>query len=377
MVEKRRLSNVRSSSKPRQQERRAVNAAQSFFEDHDLIFQEIDLRNDVGKDVILDLARSGKDAGLSIALQIKGGRKYKRKVGHAIPIDPRLRSVWRNSSLPVFVIVRDPDDSQLYWGNLSAMAEGASDEVRTVTVVPDICLTRDGLEGFLKAARHECLARRSDPLLNLTSAEPSVLQSSLFDCLAAGRRDPRYLQVLRTALLYMKDQYSFCSAIHVLAHATSHPDIFWHEDNIIPEDIRKEVRKSFRWPPNEIAMLLARLPKEEGMWGRGTIGQSLYHLLISDPSLEWSVDRLLTEAFRADNMTWQSSWINGPPFGPSWVNSNRDAVILPCLTLSLYMAADPKERLEELVERLPPIREIKIFSEIAEIIMEFGYIDIF
>src|SRR5689334_17672525 len=107
--------NASSANKSRSAERRAVNASRSFFEEHDLIFQEIDLRNDIGKDAILDLARTGGDAGLAVALQIKGGRKYKRKAGHSIPIDPRLRRIWSNSSLPVFVIVQDPDDCELYW----------------------------------------------------------------------------------------------------------------------------------------------------------------------------------------------------------------------------------------------------------------------
>jgi len=85
--------------KTRRWARRAVNNSRTFFEDNDLIFQEIDLWNDIGKDAVLDLARSGDDAGLTVALQIKGGRKYKKKNGHSIPIDDRLRKVSRFSSL--------------------------------------------------------------------------------------------------------------------------------------------------------------------------------------------------------------------------------------------------------------------------------------
>ena len=108
----------------------AVNVSRSFFEENDLIFQEIDLRNDIGKDAVLDLARSGDDAGLTVALQIKGGRKYKRKDEHSIPIDDRLRNIWRNSSIPIFVIVLDPDDEELYWGNLAVMAKMTPGGVR-------------------------------------------------------------------------------------------------------------------------------------------------------------------------------------------------------------------------------------------------------
>lgn len=358
-------------------ERRAVNASRTFFENYDLIFQEIDLRNDIGKDATLDLARSGKDAGLAVALQIKGGQKYKRKTGHSIPIDQRLKSIWRNSSIPMFVIVQDPDNEELYWGNLAEMAKlPGSEEAGTVPVFPDTRLTPDGLETFLEAARLECSARRSDPLLNLMSADPDLLQSALLDCLVLGRYDPRYLTLVRSSLAFIGDQKSFFMAVDLLSHATPHPDIFWHNGNHIKEEVAHIICKSYRWTPNDIALLLARLP-EEGGWSRGTIGQSLCMILLEDPALDWSLDRLLTEALREQDLTWRSCWVKGPPFGPEWVRTDRAAIIVPSLTLSLHLAADPRARLSELVERLPSIRRIEMFTEIAEEVEVCGYIDIF
>ena len=222
-------------------ERRAVNDSQTFFEDHDLIFQEIDLRNDIGKDAILDLARSGADAGLSVALQIKGGKKYKRRTGHAIPLDHRLRYVWSNSSLPVFVIVRDVDDGNLYWGNISHMLAATPIEARTMALLPDVSLTPNGLAEFLESARFECSSRRIDPLLNLTSPDSSLVQSALFDCLGPGRRDPRYLRLVRFSISAIGDEKAFWAAVDLLAHATPHPDIFWHKENMIEPDIAKEI----------------------------------------------------------------------------------------------------------------------------------------
>ena len=359
----------------RREERRAVNASQAFFEENGLIFQEVDLRNDIGKDAILDLSRSGDDAGLCVALQIKGGKKYKRGSGHSIPVSPRLRNIWRNSSIPIFVIVRDVLDGQLYWGDLTRMADTLPERSRTVALTPDKRLTPDGLDRFLEAARLACSVRRSDPLLNLTSRNPNLIQSALFDCLAAGRHDPRYLKLVRLAISAIDDQHSAWNAIHLLAHATSHPDIFWHKGNYIPEDIAKEIRTSYRWSPNEIAMLLARTP--EGGWGRGTIEQSLYMILVADPSLDWSLERLILEAFRTDELTWRGCWVKGPPFGPKWVRTEREAVIFSALALILYRASDPQELLDEVIERIPPIQNIGMFAEIAEIVAEFNYLDIF
>jgi hypothetical protein len=136
----------------------AVIKARAFFElneNHNFLFEEIDQRNDIGIDAILTLARSGPDAGLSVNLQIKGGRKYKRQLHvderynrrgmanyrradwklwadispprgfeghHVIDMDERLRAIWRNCR-PIYVIVHDPDDDQLYYGNLARMAD--------------------------------------------------------------------------------------------------------------------------------------------------------------------------------------------------------------------------------------------------------------
>jgi hypothetical protein len=255
------------------------------------------------------------------------------------------------------------------------MAKETWGEGGAVAVSPDTRLTPDGLEQFLEAARLECSARRSDPLLNLTSTDPDLLQSALFDCLVVGRRDPRYLTLVRSSLQFIGDQKSFFMAIDLLAHATPHPDVFWHKDNYIDHEIARVICKSYRWTPVEIAMLLARLP-EEGMWSRGTIGQSLCMILLEDPSLDWSIDRLLTEAFREQELTWRSCWIKGEPFGPKWVRTDRKAIILPSLTLSLHLAADPRARLAELVERLPPLKQVETFTEIAEEVSVFGYIDI-
>ncbi len=93
--------------------------------------------------------------------------------------------------------------------------------------------------------------------------------------------------------------------------------------------------------------------------------------------MDWSIDRLLTEAFREQELTWRSCWIKGSPFGPKWVRTDRQAIILPSLTLTLYLATDAQARLAELVERLPPITKIEMFTAIAEIVTEFGWFDIF
>lgn len=204
----------------------AAIKARTFFECNELLLEEIDQRN--GVNAVLTLASSGPDAGLSVNLKINGGREYKRKRHvderyrrrgqasfrssdprlwkeiipprgfeghHVIDMDSRLRDVWRNSR-PIYVIVQDPDDSELYFGNLARMADvlplkqelastyermdGGGDDARLnkylakvheevlgmegdmlrlyktwIPLYPDLRLTPDGLERFLTQARAE------------------------------------------------------------------------------------------------------------------------------------------------------------------------------------------------------------------------------
>jgi hypothetical protein len=150
-----------------------------------MIFQEVHQQNDNGKDAFLGLAWSGPDAGLIVWLQIKGGRKYKlsrkpnrlremdyryRQVDgfedtvanegrHAVPINPRLRRIWSDSR-PIFVLVQDPDDNELYFGNLARMADLAMPDETMIPLYPDLLLTSDNLDRFVSAARAEA----RDPL---------------------------------------------------------------------------------------------------------------------------------------------------------------------------------------------------------------------
>jgi hypothetical protein len=213
------------------------NKTQTFFNANGLMVQKIAQENDIGVDAILTLARSGPDAGLNVGLQIKGGEEYKRKLHvderyrrrgqasdrssdwklwkeitpprgfeghHVIDITSRLRDIWRNSR-PIYAIVQDPKDGELYYGNLARMADveplaqdlassyehlspGRGDDspfykyLATVhkkvsglkgtklrdyktwiPLYPDLQLTPDGLDRFLESAHAEARQPIPDP----------------------------------------------------------------------------------------------------------------------------------------------------------------------------------------------------------------------
>ena len=96
-----------------------VNAARTFFMHNRCKFQEVDLRNDIGKDVYLDVATNGVVSYLCVALQIKSGRSYRTSKGeYFIPVGKHAES-WRLHTIPVFGIVYDPDDALMRWADLT------------------------------------------------------------------------------------------------------------------------------------------------------------------------------------------------------------------------------------------------------------------
>jgi hypothetical protein len=208
--------------------RRAVNRAKTVFDEDDMIFQEIHQRDDNGKDAILGLAWTGADAGLIVWLQIKGGQECKlkgkpnrlrdmdyqfnhefgyRPVGeegrHVIPIDNRLRRIWSDSR-PIFVLVHDPDDEELYFGNLARMADLAMPGETQIPLYPDLRIrppdptlepyeqNRTELDRFKEAVRAE--ARCPIPPVN-----PSGYEVTRFISYPDGTigPSPQALEVIR------------------------------------------------------------------------------------------------------------------------------------------------------------------------------------
>jgi len=97
--------------------RDGVNAAQIFFEHYGCTFQEVGQQHDFGKDAYVDLADATGITPLCVALQIKAGMSYRTAKGDYVVLVESHADLWRRSTVPVFGIVRDPDDGQLRWAD--------------------------------------------------------------------------------------------------------------------------------------------------------------------------------------------------------------------------------------------------------------------
>ncbi|MFC5174621.1 tetratricopeptide repeat protein [Streptomyces mutomycini] len=133
-------------------ERAGVNAVRALLEEHDQIVQEIDGGNDYGEDLFVMLTKDGHRTGMSVAIQVKSGAKYKRANGYAIPVEEHFDD-WTKSLLPVFGVVFDIESKRLYWVNLSASLKGALTPKSWVSVNSDDELNAATVRNFLDVAQ--------------------------------------------------------------------------------------------------------------------------------------------------------------------------------------------------------------------------------
>jgi hypothetical protein len=335
-------------------EREAVNATRAFFEACGCIFQEIDTGNDYGKDAYVDLTDAENITGLCIALQIKGGDKYRRADGYAIPVDEHTE-LWRTSSVPIAGIVYDPSDGQLRWCNITEyLHANSSNEVKLVpvekhkTLSPEI-LHREFTQSFQNVSKRFI----DDPLLQLCSPSQETQIASLYDCFALGRNDARVFIALRYFLRVLSDD-SLRLAIRILSHLTPHPDILWHSQNWIGQDIKDQVRPYLNWTIDEIMWLLSEVPWDQ--WDRGALGEDLYMLFLEDHSIREKMQRAAVSA----------------------LNDGLDDLALSAMILTVYWAQDNGlEKYSELVTANSRFRQLDLASELELQLKEFGSIDIF
>jgi Domain of unknown function (DUF4365) len=333
-------------------EREGVNAARTLFDHVGWIFQDVDQQNDFGKDAYVEVVQSGVVTPLCLALQIKSGDSYRRPSGdYFIPVGGHGEN-WRRSTVPVFGIVYDPGDQRLRWADLTG-ALRKNRESFAVTVPSSAILSEMSLQReFMSAAIEYAAPDRSGIAVNLLSNDAAVQRENLWDAWALGRRDARYLILLRRLLIDLKGD-AVRHAIDALSHAADHPNRLGTPINWIPPDVEREVQRTFRWTTPEVTHLLRALDVLE--FGYGTLGECLDVLLYCDPdvvpALIGAVSIFLLEG-------------------------DQDRAVR-AVTLALSHSKDARAELAMISERFPALRNTEWFPAIAEEIEHAGRFSIY
>jgi Domain of unknown function (DUF4365) len=107
---------VASTSVPTK-ERVGINAVEAIFlKDFEWLFREQPV-SDFGIDAQVEIVEGGEVTGKLIGLQIKTGSSHFRKKGDGFVFygEPRHLEYWTRHSLPVFLILHDPDTGVTLW----------------------------------------------------------------------------------------------------------------------------------------------------------------------------------------------------------------------------------------------------------------------
>lgn len=164
----------------RRVERAGVNALRALLDRHDLLPQEIDGAIDHGEDLFVYLTRHGSVTGHKISVQVKSGKKYRRKSGYAVPVGHH-GNPWRDSSTPVVGVVYDEGIDKLFWVNLTeALRE--NDSLSWIRVPSENELTDATMSDFVAKMEKYCGVSRRPSIP--TSPRPALKRPILL--LATG-----------------------------------------------------------------------------------------------------------------------------------------------------------------------------------------------
>ncbi|MEQ1947239.1 MAG: DUF4365 domain-containing protein [Bryobacteraceae bacterium] len=326
--------------------RDGVNTTRLFFEHHACTFQEIGQQHDFGKDAYVDLADKAGITPLCVALQIKSGISYRTsKRDYVVPVTHHA-DLWRRSTVPVFGIVHDPDDSQLRWIDLTGYLRAHPQQTGgSVPVVGRHTLDELSLRGAFTAAVRTYAARgTTDLVLNLLSPDP-FQTGAVYDAWALSRSDPKYLLFLRRFLMDLHSEATR-RAIWLLSHVASHPNIFFTKDTWMKPEAEGLLLPSFRWSPEELAHMLRAVDHSD--YGQGTLGECLDVLLYQDPNIVRKLHLVITLLLN----------------DPDQTQAVRAA------TLALTHSKDQKTECALLISDFPALMEHEWFQEIAAALEE-------
>ncbi|MDE0775721.1 MAG: hypothetical protein OSB43_05570, partial [Nocardioides sp.] len=219
------------------------------------------------------------------------------------------------------------------------------------------------LSHFLTAAETALRRRSGSHAAALLSNDVESVERGIADTFAIGRHDPAAFLLL-ASLFHRLPPESRRFAVVALAMTTSHPDVFWTRDNWIPEKVSAVVRLSIRWTEVDVRALLAEIG--ENGTERGTIGQTVYHVLLLDQDLEVTLRRVALDPTAPDGgRFWAAAML---------LYRSDDAAC----TLAELLRSDATLGSEEgLFPAWRSLAEVGHFDFLEQTVADFGWIDLF
>ena len=348
---------------------------EAILEAANIVVQRVETENDIGRDAFVDIVEGTDVTGGVICVQVKSGRKsYFHGGNWLIPGRTSDFVLWRESTVPFFGIAHDPHTDALRWVDLSEAAAMALDGYlspivtgpfgRSCVPVPENNRLDLDLAPFLAAAQTALRRRSGTPVGALLADDVETVESGIADTFAVGRHDPNAFLLL-AALFHRLPRAIRSFAVAALATTTSHPDVLWTKNNWIPDKVSSVVRQRVRWTEIDISALLTEI--DESGIERGSIGQTVYHVLSLDENLQ-------SKLFKA---TLDRSLSNSVRFWAAAILLFRSGEEAPEMLESLFRSDEALGSDDGLFPLSHGLGGVEHFEQLVQSIEEFGYISLF
>ena len=347
---------------------------EAILETANIVVQRVETENDIGRDAFVDIVDGTDVTGGVICVQVKSGKSFLYKGQWVVPGEAADFTLWRESTVPFFGAVHDPKDDALRWVDLSAAAMLAVDAHLSPVILgrygkPSIPVPAENrldvdLAPFLAAARTSLRRRSGSPAAALLAEDAETVEVGIVDTFAVGRNDPTAFLLL-AALFHRLPKACRRLAVVTLAMTTLHPDVLWTKENWIPAHVSTTVRKRCRWTASDIAALLGEI--DENGVERGSIGQTVFHVLNLDKDLQTKLFRVALDRVLPDSVRFWAAAILLYLAGES----------APEVLNGLYETDRPDGSEEALFSVSHALEEVEHFEYLAQSIADFGYVSLF
>lgn len=255
-----------------------VDYLQAIVHKHNCIFQEIDTKNDLGIDAIIEIIKDESPTSNFFASQIKSGKTYFNKKTNLCKIPVKNHyDYWTKHPLPVYGIVYIPDLGCAYWVNIKKYLKiNPSDTIikyeRTLAnQINEATFFSIFIPQILKEVPDISFELASEFFKSDKSDEFFLGLHTLYKKYADKNETWKFfIEYFRNAEIEKVPTF----LIYILAHLPWHPDISYFNGTMTNDSQKYGKDLIYLFGKNEILKLLEFID-EENTIARGALGQSV------------------------------------------------------------------------------------------------------
>ena len=259
-----------------------VRFVEGVVNEHNSIFQEIALENDIGNDAYIEFIKNEQATGCCIAAQIKSGDSYVTSDGNFfLRADKDHFEYWHSHVLPIAAIVYNPTKKVAAWCDVTEYLIQHVDRIETGPYNIEITSSQEFSSAnfhiftahFLKYTKpyKYKFSMALERFADISNAQ-NCLDGMKYLFSFQRNNTASWYYVINCFQNFRRHRLLFY-LISMIAYLPGHGDIFWHKDNII-NDHTCEVALRFlkeRFGRIEILCMLEVLT-DGGGFGRGALG---------------------------------------------------------------------------------------------------------